>query len=378
MANNTCVVVFPSMFAKNKISELTSNIKKILKIHNLKFQAVTKDGSVIVVKVNDPVFASSAINLLFGIEKIIIANKIKNDFDKIISEITTVGSRLLLKGEKFYVNVEGVSSGYLPKDVEISATSKLVQKTLKLGAKPGTKTKYDKLLYTYLTKSNGYVAIYFDNGLGGVPNNSQNQKTICCIFDEFSAISCLECIKQGFDVKIIVCYDKQTGLRNLVKILNRIMPRMLQEKIEIEFYHLSLPRKDQQKLATAIQIISQILKKVAVSNRINLISLPVSPLLHQSQFIEYLTKNIFDDGLIPYLPLSGLDDSIINNMKEIGLEKHLSKIEQLTKNKFSFQKGGTQKLTTLINSSTKTRKLVRVTLGPNNVHDILDSLKIDH
>jgi adenylyl- and sulfurtransferase ThiI len=378
MANNTCVVVFPSMFAKNKISELTSNIKKILKIHNLKFQAVTKDGSVIVVKVNDPVFASSAINLLFGIEKIIIANKIKNDFDKIISEITTVGSRLLLKGEKFYVNVEGVSSGYLPKDVEISATSKLVQKTLKLGAKPGTKTKYDKLLYTYLTKSNGYVAIYFDNGLGGVPNNSQNQKTICCIFDEFSAISCLECIKQGFDVKIIVCYDKQTGLRNLVKILNRIMPRMLQEKIEIEFYHLSLPRKDQQKLATAIQIISQILKKVAVTNRINLISLPVSPLLHQSQFIEYLTKNIFDDGLIPYLPLSGLDDSIINNMKEIGLEKHLSKIEQLTKNKFSFQKGGTQKLTTLINSSTKTRKLVRVTLGPNNVHDILDSLKIDH
>ena len=378
MANNTCVVVFPSMFAKNKISELTSNIKKILKIHNLKFQAVTKDGSVIVVKVNDPVFASSAINLLFGIEKIIIANKIKNNFDKIISEITTVGSRLLLKGEKFYVNVEGVSSGYLPKDVEISATSKLVQKTLKLGAKPGTKTKYDKLLYTYLTKSNGYVAIYFDNGLGGVPNNSQNQKTICCIFDEFSAISCLECIKQGFDVKIIVCYDKQTGLRNLVKILNRIMPRMLQEKIEIEFYHLSLPRKDQQKLATTIQIISQILKKVAVSNRINLISLPVSPLLHQSQFIEYLTKNIFDDGLIPYLPLSGLDDSIINNMKEIGLEKHLSKIEQLTKNKFSFQKGGTQKLTTLINSSTKTRKLVRVTLGPNNVHDILDSLKIDH
>ena len=378
MANNTCVVVFPSMFAKNKISELTSNIKKILKIHNLKFQAVTKDGSVIVVKVNDPVFASSAINLLFGIEKIIIANKIKNNFDKIISEITTVGSRLLLKGEKFYVNVEGVSSGYLPKDVEISATSKLVQKTLKLGAKPGTKTKYDKLLYTYLTKSNGYVAIYFDNGLGGVPNNSQNQKTICCIFDEFSAISCLECIKQGFDVKIIVCYDKQTGLRNLVKILNRIMPRMLQEKIEIEFYHLSLPRKDQQKLATTIQIISQILKKVAVTNRINLISLPVSPLLHQSQFIEYLTKNIFDDGLIPYLPLSGLDDSIINNMKEIGLEKHLSKIEQLTKNKFSFQKGGTQKLTTLINSSTKTRKLVRVTLGPNNVHDILDSLKIDH
>jgi len=378
MADNTCVVVFPSMFAKNKISELIYNIKKILKIHNLKFQAVTKDDSVVVVKANDPVFASSTINLLFGIEKIIIANKIKNDFNTIISEITTVGSRLLLKGEKFYVDVEGASRGYLPKDVEISATSKLIQKTSKLGTKPGTKTKYDKFLYTYLTKTNGYVSIYFDNGLGGIPNNSQNQKTICCIFDEFSAISCLECIKQGFEVKIIICYHKQAELRNLVKILNQIMPRTLQTKLEIEFYHLSLPEKDKQKLLTTIQVISQILKKISASKKINLISLPVSPLIHQSAFIEYLVKDVFDSGLIPYVPLSGLDDSIINNMKEIGLEKHLSKIEQLTKNKLNFQKTGTQRLTTLVNSSIRTKKLVQVTLGPNNIHDILDSLKIDH
>ena len=55
MNDNTCIVVFPSMFTKNKISELTSNIKKILKIHNLKFQSVIKDGLVIVVKASDPV-----------------------------------------------------------------------------------------------------------------------------------------------------------------------------------------------------------------------------------------------------------------------------------------------------------------------------------
>jgi len=156
------------------------------------------------------------------------------------------------------------------------------------------------------------------------------------------------------------------------------MPRTLQTKLEIEFYHLSLPEKDKQKLLTTIQVISQILKKISASKKINLISLPVSPLIHQSAFIEYLVKDVFDSGLIPYVPLSGLDDSIINNMKEIGLEKHLSKIEQLTKNKLNFQKTGTQRLTTLVNSSIRTKKLVQVTLGPNNIHDILDSLKIDH
>ena len=378
MTDNTCIVVFPSMFAKNKMSELTSNIKKILKIHNLKFQSVIKDGSVIVVKASDPVFASSAINLLFGIEKIIIANKIKNEFNAIISEITTVGSRLLLKGEKFYVNVEGVSTGYLPKDVEISATSKLIQKTIKLNTKPGTKTKYDKLLYTYLTKSNGYVSIFLDNGLGGVPNNSQNQKTICCIFDEFSAISCLECIKQGFEVKIIICYQKQTELRNLVKILNHIIPRTLQTKVEIEFYRISIPKTNKQKLLTTIQVILQILKHIAALKKITMVSLPVSPLIHPSSFIEYLTKNIFNDGLTPYIPLCGLDDSIMDNAKEIGLEKHLAKIEQLMQNKLNFQQVRNQKLIQFVNTSLKTRKCMQVKLGPNNVHDILDSLKIDH
>ena len=153
MVDNTCLVVFPTIFAKNKINELILNIKKILKIQNLKFQSVTRDDSVIIVKANDPVFASSAINLLFGIEKIIIANKIENKFNSIISAITTIGSRLLLKGERFYVNVDGTTVGYLPKDIEIAATSKLIQNVEKIKAKPGTQNKHDKLLYTYITYS---------------------------------------------------------------------------------------------------------------------------------------------------------------------------------------------------------------------------------
>ena len=376
MSNSTCIVVFPSMFTKNKVNELVSNIKKILKIHNLKFQTVTKDNSVIVVKAADPVFASSAINLLFGIERIIIANKVKNEFNAIVSEIITVGDRLLLKGEKFYVNVEGRSTGYLPKDVEISATSKLIQKTMKLNVKPGTKTKHDRLLYTYLTKSNGYVSIFLDNGLGGVPNNSQNQKTICCLFDEFSAISCLECIKQGFEVEIIICYQKQTDLRNLVKILNHIIPRTLKQKMRIEFYHLTISDKNKQKLLTTIQIITQILKHTATLKKINVVSLPISPLIYPSSFIEYLTKSVFDDGLIPYVSLSGLDNGIMNNAKEIGLQKELPKIEKLMKNNLNFQKKVNKKfLANVVNTSLKTRKLVQVKLGPNNVHDILDLLK---
>ena len=95
------------------------NIKKILKIKNQSFKFVKRDGDIILVDANDPVFASSAINLLFGIEKIAIARQTKNNFQDIVSEITSIGGNLLLKGEKFLVRVEGISKGFLQKMLKL-------------------------------------------------------------------------------------------------------------------------------------------------------------------------------------------------------------------------------------------------------------------
>ena len=88
MTDNAFVVVFPADFAKNKLNYLIPNIKKILKIRGQEFQKVRRDNSIIIVDANDPVFASSAINLLFGIKKVAIAKQVKNDFRTVVSEIT--------------------------------------------------------------------------------------------------------------------------------------------------------------------------------------------------------------------------------------------------------------------------------------------------
>ena len=140
------VVVFPTVFSKNKIPQLISNIKKILKIRNQEFKSIKRDCDVILVNSGDPVFSSSAINLLFGIEKVAIARQVKNDFKTIVSEITSVGGNLLLKGEKFLVKVEGTSKGFFTKDIEIAATSSIIEKKSNLGARPGTEENYNKLL----------------------------------------------------------------------------------------------------------------------------------------------------------------------------------------------------------------------------------------
>ena len=374
MSENASVIVIPSIYSQNKINNLISNIKKILKIKEQSFSKILKDDSVIVVEAADPVFTSSAINLLFGIKKVAIAKKVKNEYESLVESISKIGSNLLLAGDRYVVRVEGDSSGFLPKDLEIAATSSIIENTTDLGAQPGTEQNYNKEIYTYLTKSNAYVCIFTDKGLGGVPYNSQQEKILCCIFDELSSISCLETIKQGFDVKLIVCYTSEPELLKLTKILNRLLPRTLNSKINLEFYKIKKSKKNPKDFVDFQKIVTDMLIDIAKSNKIKKISLSLTPLIFPSEIIDNLTQNTFKKNLIPYVPLSGIDEGILNNAKEIGLGKFLPNLEKFSKMNFSNSKSQTD-IKKFVNESLKSKKEITVTIGPNNIHDILDSLK---
>lgn len=369
---DTFVVIFPSIFTQNKLDALVSNIKNVLKIQNQKFSKIQKDGHLIIVEANDPVFASSAINLLYGIEQIAIAKQVKNEFNTIVSTITKIGTNLLLKGERFLVKVEGHSSGFLPKDVEIAATSSLIEKAVNLGAKPGSEEKHDKLIYTHLTKLHAYVCIFTDRGHGGIPYKSQNEKIVCCIYDELSALACLEAIREGFDVKVIVCYEKGSELTNLIKILNRLIPRIIQDTIELEFYQSTIKNHTKNYLFL-VEVVTELLCNIARRDRVQKISLAISPLIFSSNFVNSIIKKVIKRSLLPWLPLVGLDRNIFDEAKEIGLGKHLSRIEKLAK--MRLKENTKQNAITVATQAIKTRKDISVRVGPNTVHEILDSLK---
>jgi len=370
------VVVFPSIFSKNKVTSLVMNIKKILKIQNQKFHKIRRDGDVIIVEADDPVFASSAINTLFGIKGVAIAKQVTNDFESVVNGISKVGVDIFLKGERFLLQVEGYAKGFVTKDIEIAATSSLIEKTAGTGIKPGTSKKHDRKLYVCLTKLNAYICIYYDNGLGGIPNNSQNKKIVCCIFDELSAVSCLETMKQGFDVKIIVCYSKDSELLHLVKMVNQILHRIVKLKISLEFYKIHANGKLSQILLA--EITAKILVRIAITNNAKRISLALSPLIYPVDFVESLIKQVYRKNLIPYFPLSGLDDNIFETAKEIGLEKYLSRIEKLGGSNFSNFKQSTKEIEKIVKETIMSKKIILVNVGPNNVHDILDEVRTDH
>ena len=372
MEDNVLVVVFPSTFSLNKIKPLITNIKKILKIENQKFHKIRQEGDIIIVETDDPVFTSSAINTLFGIKRVAIAKQVTNSFDSIVNGISKVGVDLFLESERFLIRVEGHARGFMTKDVEVAATSSLIEKTAKKRIKPGTDEKYDKRLYVYLTKSHAYICIYSDEGLEGIPNNSQNKKTICCVFDELSAISCIETIKHGFDVKIIICFVKESELLHIAKMLNQLIHRMVKPKIDLEFYKVPIDKKPASLLLTEITI--ELLSMIAISNDIKRISLSLSPLIYPIDFLENVVRRVYKKNLVPYLPLSGLDSNVLTSAREIGLEKYLPKIKKYGNTKFYNSKKPLKEIKKIAEKSARDRKVISIKVAQNNVHDILDKI----
>ena len=373
MKNEVLVIVFPSIFSKNKVSFLMANIKKVLKIQNQKFYKIRKEDDVIIVEADDPVFASSAINTLFGIKGVAIAKRVNNNFGSIVNGVSKTATDIFLKGERFLLQIEGYAKGFTTKDIELAATSSLIEKTAGMGIKPGTSKKYDRKLYVYLTKLNAYICIYYDNGLGGVPNNSQNKEMVCCIFDELSAVSCLETIKQGFDVKIIVCYSKDSELLHLVRMVNQIIHRTVKPKINLEFYKIPVNKKLASLLLT--EITAKMLAQISTTSSTKRISLGLSPLIHPVDFVESLIKQAYNKNLVPYFPLSGLDDNVFESAREIGLEKYLDRIKKLGSSRFYDSKQTTKKIEKIVEESITSKKTVSVNVGQNNVHEILDEVR---
>lgn len=374
MNEKTVLVVFPSIFSYNKINYLLKSISKILKIKNQTFSSIRRNGLVIVLEVADPVLASSAIGSLFGVDRIAIAREVRNDFDNVLATIIKTSMSLLLKGEKFYIQVGGKTSGYLAKDLEVAATASLIEQSVDLQIRPGSESDHNRLLYTYLTESNAYVCIFVDKGLGGVPYNSQNAEILCCVYDELSAISCLQCIKMGFDINILVAYSSDPDLLKLSKMINRILPILIKEKIEIQFCKISRISDLLMKTLT----ITYLTTSIASSRKIPRIALAISPLAHPAWFVEENTKIVSQKNLVPWLPLSGMDSSILENAKEVGLEKYLTSFENLCKSKFVKRSIDKEKVTRNVKSALKNLKYVSITVGPKNVHDIIDSLRSKH
>lgn len=384
------VLVFPTVFARKRIPQLTANIKTILRIRGQEFRSVVRDGDIILVHANDPVFASSAIGLLFGVRRVAIARRGGNGLDELVSKIASVGGNLLLRGERFLVTVEGTTKGFIAKDAEVAATSRIIERKEELGAVPGTESRFDREIYAYVTPRNAYVCIFSDGGAGGVPTQRDGRKdAACAVYDELSAASCFECMRQGYDVSITVFYKSRAGLLNLARLLNRLIPRMLRQEVELEFVRIGGGAKDggsrgrggrgagrkYQDFVGAVTRAMQGLQGPGAR-----MALAVPPAAFPADVVDAHVLYVTEHGMAPLVPLAGTgEDGIYGIARELVLGdagvKRLEKEIAMAATSVVSSAGGTARAG-LRDGTARAGPVqkVAVRVGANNTHDILDSL----
>lgn len=350
------VAVFPNAYSRRHAALLASNIRAMLRSRSLPVSSVKRDGQVITVDAHDPVMASSAIGLLFGTGRVAIARRAGTGMDELVEAISVTASSLLLKGERFVVQIDGSPKGYLARDAEMAATSAIISGA-KTGAKPGTQSSHDRLIYAHVSKSSSYVSIFSDTGRGGVPFGAHTEKVVCPVYDDLSALAMLETLRQGHDVLPTVVYSSDAARTRIAKPVCRIVSFIPRAKTVAEFVRTTARRAEMSGAATRAAI------STAKSHKICRICIPTSPLIHDTKLTDALIGMVRAASMVPIISLTGAEDILGVHATYAGIAPISDKPEQ-----FAPRGAGIAKATE------KCRTAIELKVGPNMLYEALDSI----
>ncbi|HYY66462.1 MAG TPA: hypothetical protein VE622_04990 [Nitrososphaeraceae archaeon] len=354
-------------------------VKKKLQLRHIKVNKIILEESCIAFEVSDVVEAASSAAEMFGIDKVAIAKQVTNRFTNIVKTIVNTGKQIILPKEKFFVKVEvdhNTKLNYVGRDVEFVSSGDLTANLSSIAAQPA-KNEYDadKIILSYIGKNSAYVCIQIDKALGGLPFGSQKEKVVCSIHNTLSALSCLMAIQCGFIPELLILYTDYNDLKENVKLVGYIYNRMSIKKHKIRIARIDIPDNSNYCLKFILQesVSARILTLLPEKGLV----IPLSAAIHPPWFVEATIKKIGFTGKMPWMPLMLMTDSIYYNAKYVGLEDKIATIETIISTsvlKKEEYKKHEKKIDTLSKAAIKNMKTVSLNIGPNYLHDIIDSI----
>lgn len=381
------VIGVPTVFAEKRAAVLARNVKSALKSACQPFKSVARDGQLVVVEgAEDPVLASAAVGMLSGVQRVGVARRADATLAGAAEAVSEVAGSILLEGEAYLVRVGGRPRGYVPDDLEMAATSSIIERHAGIGARPGTTARHDRELYAYVTARHSYACLFADRGMGGVPAGTHPEPVACCMFDGLSAAACLEAIRQGYDVRMSVAYSTEAELRRLARAAGRLVPRTAASllgggPVDVEFARIKKTAGGRAaRLLASCLLAAEAAEKAGIKRAV----LPVSPVVDSQAAIDAAAGELARRGIASYAPLGALEDEIFANAGMAGFEGFAREAARLAAGaaatdasvrKHSAEKavrGILARAEEMVAGAQHTRVSVRA--GPNTVHEMLDAV----
>lgn len=294
---------------------------------------------------------------IFGVAKVSLAIECESQFAAVSKAITEVGRRTILQGQSFFVKVHLLQTrDFAARDLEFAATGALASELA--GVAIPAKSEYEAgvtIVAAYVGRR-AFVSLKEYEGAGGGLAGSLGSAS-CAITGQLSLASCIAACRAGFFLpELLLLYSDEDDLRRNAKLA-----RSLAEKMGIKSQKIAIGKVAHAKddMARMLLLDLAATRALAKMKRSKNVILPLSLATHPQWFIEMAMKEICDAGKVPLVPL--MFSEIDAENKEEGKDEDTRGV---TRQEF-------MKLKTALEMP---KKYATLEVGPNYLHDIIDSV----
>lgn len=360
----TVVIVFPSAFTNDRV--LAQAIQKAARgaIN------VNVEHNCVICESSDVVELASQLANMFGVESVAIAKKVSSNFSELWRTIVEVGSKVIMPGDRFYAKViiqPTAKCDYVSRDVEFAASGQLAVRLASINALPAkTEKDANRLLLSVIGEQFAYVCIKVMTAPGGLIAGSRG-RILSSIHDSLSFLSSLMAAKAGFDCSIMILpYADESELEINAKLMQIFATRTRRKKQTILAMPINVPAKGM----LSVLLKEMIISKISILCQNNRIVFPLTTAVHPIWFIESVIRETLFAGKIPFTPLIFLTSELGKYAEEAQIDLNVS-AANIPKGKLrSYSKA----IEAEASSAIKNRKRLELKIGPNYLHDIIDSI----
>jgi hypothetical protein len=362
------VIAFPSAFTDERILART-----IEKAARKTIRSVAIEHNCVICESSDIVELACQLATMFGVESVAVAKKVSSNFSALSAAIVEVGVSLIIPGDRFHVKVilqPTAKCDYVSRDIEFAASGMLTARVASITALPA-KTEEDasRQILAVVGRESAYVCIQTITAPSGLIASSHGE-VLSSIHDSLSFLSSMMAAKAGFDCSsILLPYVDKSELEINAKLVQSFAARTGRKKQTILTMPINVPGKGAASALLKEKIISKVLIRNQNSSRI---IFPFTTAYHPVWFIETIFQETLAAGKMPFAPLIFLSNELVMYAQQAGIELNISSsAADITKGKI--QRYG-EVVDFEAKSAIKHTKRLELKIGPNYLHDILDTI----
>jgi hypothetical protein len=321
------VLVIESVIKSNIfLNYLKKLIIDILYENHVSFSSIKKEGYFYVIKLvkdNELVNAMDLLEKVSGISRIFIAQFFVVDYDVISQTVIQIGKKILLNDEKFSITIATSKENdknknkflFFRQDLEFLIISEL--SNVSTGIKyVRNESEADKILFVLIGTNVAYISLLLKKGKEMMPFKFLKEKVICPVYNEYSFLSLIAILNNGFFPFPFIFYNNENQLIKILKSLDKIIKNYPIRQIDINLIKLDEQhyntyskfktndtfyrnRKTMGKLMFDEIILITLLQ---LKIDIDFICLPLLPFLHPLWFFKKNIHLSFKSGKIPLTP----------------------------------------------------------------------------